>query len=130
MHHHLKEQLMQAKIGAGSSRTHNSELAGRQAVEQALAQLSGKTPNVILLASTQNLDPDHTLAGARSAAGAGVPVIGGCSSGVIVTSDTITQGVAALAICSEDVEVITGSVSEASKDTEDKVHRLMQNLGG
>jgi hypothetical protein len=129
MYHQLEEQLMQAKIGAGSSRTHNPEQAGRQAVENALAQLSGQTPKVILLASTEDLDPDQILAGARSAAGAGVPLVGGCSSGVIVTGETFTQGVAALAICSEDIEVITGSVSEASQDTEDKVHKLMQSLG-
>ena len=77
---------MKAKIGVGSSRGSNAETAGKQAVEQALAQLSGQDADLVFLFSTHNLDPEQTLAGARAATGDSVPLIGGCSTGVIVTN--------------------------------------------
>jgi hypothetical protein len=118
---------MPTKIHIGYSKSTDPQKAGEEAVKQALAPLADRKPDILLLFSTNNLDPFAVLAAVRGVA-QNVPLVGGCSNGVIVDDQTFNQGVAVMAISSDTMQVITGGVSSIGQNPEEKARTLIRDM--
>jgi hypothetical protein len=80
-----------------------------------------------VLFCTIDLEPGQVLTGVRAVAGE-VPLIGGFSTGVIVPQGAFSSGVAVLAICSEEMQVLTDIAPGFSQDPERAGRALVRRL--
>ncbi len=106
---------MATQVGIGFSQLASPLEAGRRAAEQATEPLTKQEPNLMMLFSTTDLEPGQVLAGVHAVAGE-VPLVGGCSSGVIVPQGAFSSGVAVLALWSEEMQVAADIAPGFSQD--------------
>jgi len=118
---------MATQIGIGFSQLATPAEAGRQAAREALESLADQEPNLVVLFSTTDLEPDQVLAGVRAITGE-VPLVGGCSTGVIVPQGTFSQGVAILALCSEEIQVVTDVAPDVSQGAREAGQAVVRRL--
>jgi len=118
---------MATQIGTGFSQLSSPLEAGCRATEQALEPLAGQEPDLVVLFSTTDLEPDQVLAGVRAVAGE-VTLVGGCSAGVLVPQGAFSSGVAVLALQSEEMQVVTDIAPEISHDPVEAGRALVRRL--
>jgi hypothetical protein len=118
---------MATQIGIGFSQLDSPLEAGHRAAEQALEPLAGQEPDLVVLFSTTDLKPSEVLAGVRAVAGE-VPLVGGCSTGVIVPQGPFRSGVAVLALRSEEIQVVADIAPGASEDPVGSSRALVRGL--
>jgi len=118
---------MATQIGIGFNQLASPVQAGRRAAEHALEPLAGQAPDLVMLFSTTDLDPGQVLAGVCAVAGE-VALVGGCSAGVIVPEGAFTSGVAVLALCSEEIQVIADIAPGVGQHAEEAGRALVGRL--
>ncbi len=118
---------MTTQVGLGFSQRGHPLEAGRRATEQALEPLAGREPDLLILFSTTDLEPRQVMAGVRGVAGE-VPLVGGCSAGVIVPQGAFRSGVAVMALRSEEMRIAVDMVSGLSQDPTAVSQTLVRRL--
>jgi hypothetical protein len=118
---------MTTRAGVGFSQLDDPLEAGRQAAEQAVEPLDGQAPNLVVLFGTPEFEPGQVMAGVRAVTGQ-TPLVGGCSTGIIVPQGAFSQGVAVLALQSEGVQVIADVALETNQNPEGAGRALVQRL--
>ena len=118
---------MATQVGIGFSQLANPLEAGQWATRQALEPLTGREPHLVMLFSTADMEPGQMLAGVRAVAGE-VPLVGGCSTGVIAPPGTFSSGVAVLALYSDEIQVATDIAPGLSQDPMGGGQALVQRL--
>jgi hypothetical protein len=91
--------------------------------------LAGQKPDLVVLLCTTDLEQDQVLTGVRTVVGE-VPLIGGCSAGVISPQGAFRRGVAVLALWSEEIHVLADIAQEVSQDPVGTSRTLIQRLRG
>ncbi len=99
-----------------SQKITNHQDAGAEAALRALEKLQGLEPKIIFLFASIAYDQNEVLLGAKGVAD-GAHVVGGSAAGEITSFSTIFDGVAAMAIASDQVEFTIGYSEGVSKDS-------------
>jgi hypothetical protein len=118
---------MTTRVGVGFSQLDDPLEAGRRAAEQAVEPLAGQAPNLVVLFCTPELEPGQVLTGVRAVTGQ-VPLVGGCSTGIIVPQGAFSRGVAVLALQSKGMQVIADVALEINHNPEGVGRALVQRL--
>ncbi len=93
----------------------DSHAAGRESVRIALQAL-GEDPDIVFVFSSIKYDQSEVLKGVRSEVPKAL-VVGGSAAGEITSSVTVFDGVASMAIASDQVRFATGYSEGVSKDS-------------
>jgi hypothetical protein len=117
---------MTTTVGVGFSQVASPKEAGHNAMQQALESSAGQGPDFVLLLSTADMEPSEILSGVRTASQA--PLIGGCSTGIIVPQGAYDHGVAVLAFGGPEIEVVTSVVHDYGTDPMGAGRTLVQEL--
>lgn len=107
--------MIKAGIGMSQKITNHKE-AGAEAVFKAMGDLQGIKPKIVFLFASIAYDQNEVLLGARSVAG-DTSIVGGSAAGEITSFTTIFDGVAAMAIASDQIEFTIGYSEGVSKDS-------------
>lgn len=107
---------MAISVGTGLSQNLlDSQAAGRESVRLALRSL-GKDPDIVFVFSSVKYDQAEVLKGVRSEA-SNTLVVGGSAAGEITSTVTVFDGVASMAIASDQITFATGYSEGVSKDS-------------
>jgi hypothetical protein len=117
---------MPTKAGIGFSQLDSPERAGHQAMQQAIEALAGEEPGFVALFSTADMEPDKVLSSVQALSKA--PLIGGCSTGIIVPEGAYGHGVAILALSGAEMEAVTSVVRDYGADPARAGQTLVQEL--
>lgn len=121
-------------VGVGKSRSHDAHVAGREAAEQAFANMPGGRVDLVLVFATAAYEQDAVLRGVTSVSGA-TPLSGCSTSGVITRagSDESTHVVAVMALAARELSFSTYLVAGLSVDArrcgEELARRIREHDG-
>ncbi len=103
------------KAGVGKSNNIDSFLAGKEACQQAIAQV-GADASLILVFSSVAYDQEKILKGVRSVSGK-APLVGCSTGGEITNGGASTKSVAVMGLKLKGVDWVTGVGKGANKDS-------------
>jgi len=106
--------MIQAGVGL-SQKTYNSKEAGMEAILAALKNMTG-SPAIVFAFASIKYNQEEVLAGIREAAPEAV-VLGGSAAGEITSFATVFDGVAAMAISSDQIQFSLGIGKGVSKNS-------------
>ena len=107
--------MIKAGIGMSQKITNHRE-AGIEAALKAIENLQGLEPKIIFIFASIAYDQNEVLRSAKSVAGS-ARIVGGSAAGEITSFSTIFDGVAAMAIASDQIEFTAGYSEGVSKDS-------------
>lgn len=118
--------MIHAGVGLSRKLTNHRE-AGGEAVQLAIAKLPSGKPHLVILFSSIQYNQEDVLAGAQSRV-PDVPIVGGSAAGEIISTATVFDGVAALAIESDQIRFTISHSEGVSKNSFDAAARTAKQV--
>ena len=107
--------ISKIQAGSGVSELQDSYAAGVSAASEALAGISGRTPQVLIVFGAMRFDHRELLKGIMSVAG-DIPLVGGTTAGEISTGGFSTGSVVVMALASDYLHCVEGIGHDMSSD--------------